>query len=215
MLSAYNAYNNGYEFRWYSAFFAGVWAATILNEGFHVSPSNHQIQGLSAAAGNSVVETDISASLDDTTAETNLLNAVGIITVFNSFGTGIRTWGNRSAAFPSSSLPRDMFLAVAMAGYVLDDSVKYAMLQFIDLPVNAAWIDSVTESVNSFIRTKQQQGAFLDGKCQFLAADNPATEMANGHFTFSYDWASPIPGERITFKSMFNIDYVNNLVTNA
>ena len=35
----------------------------------------------------------------------NIVNEAGILTVLNSYGTGFRTWGNRSAAFPSSSLP--------------------------------------------------------------------------------------------------------------
>lgn len=39
--------------------------------------------------------------INDPNSEANLLNEAGIITVFNSYGTGIRLWGNRSAAFPS------------------------------------------------------------------------------------------------------------------
>jgi len=210
-LSQYDAYSNSYEMRWYSALFAGVWAATINNEGFHVSPSNHQIQGLAAAAGNSVVETNISASLDDATAESQTLNAVGITTVFNSYGTGVRTWGNRSAAYPTNTATRDSFYPVQMAGIVLDESVRYAMLQFIDKPVNQAWIDSVCESVNSFIRTLVGRGALIDGKCIFDVNDNDPTEMGAGHYTFSYSFASPVPGERITFKSTYDINLLKNL----
>ena len=44
-------------------------------------------------------ESDGEAAINDANSEANLLNEAGIITVFNSYGTGIRLWGNRSAAF--------------------------------------------------------------------------------------------------------------------
>ena len=210
-LSMLNPYDGGYEMRWYSALFAGIWAATIENEGFHVSPSNHMIQGLAAAAGNPIIEIAISANIDDTSSETNQLNAVGITTVYNSFGTGLRTWGNRSAAYPASTSTRDVFLSCQMTGIVLDESIRYAMLQFIDKPVNQAWIDSILESVNSFMRTLVQRGALIDGKCVFDPLDNDPTEMAAGHYTFAYSFASPVPGERITFKSTYDINLLKSL----
>jgi len=41
------------------------------------------------------------------------------------------------------------------------------MLQFIDMPINTALIDGITESVNSFMRTLISRGALIDGKCWF------------------------------------------------
>ena len=210
-LSMLNPYDSTYEMRWFSPLFAGVWAATIEKEGFHVSPSNHQITGLAAAAGTKTVEIDISANIDDSTSETNQLNAVGITTVFNSFGTGLRVWGNRSAAYPASTATRDVFLPCQMTGIILDESIRYSMLQFIDQPVNQAWIDSVCESVNSFIRTLIQRGALVDGSCTFNLLDNDVTEMGAGHYTFAYTFASPVPGERITFKSTYDINLLKSL----
>lgn len=205
MLKAYDPYSVADEVRPYSSFFAGVWAAVINNEGFHVSPSNHEILGITG------VERNISASVDDATADTNTLNAAGIITYFSSFGTGYRVWGNRSAAYPSSTLTRDVFLACQMTASVLDESIRYAMLQFIDKPVDQAWIDSVRESVNGFIRTLVGRGALIDGNCIFDPAKNTAEEMAAGHYTFSYSFASPVPGERLTFESTYDINLLKNL----
>jgi len=39
--------------------------------------------------------------IDDASSEVNLLNENGITTVFNSYRTGLRLWGNRTAAWPS------------------------------------------------------------------------------------------------------------------
>lgn len=205
MLKAYDPATDASVVRWYSSFFAGLWAKVINDEGFHVSPSNHQIQGITG------VELDITASIDDSTAETNTLNAAGITTVFSSFGTGYRTWGNRSAAYPSSTLTRDVFMACQMTASVLDESIRYAMLQFLDKPVDQAWIDSVTESVNGFIRSLIQRGALIDGKCIFDVNENSVENMAAGHYTFSYSFASPVPGERLTFKSTYDINLLKSL----
>ena len=171
----------------------------------HVSPSNHQIAGITG------VERNITASIDDVSAEANTLNAAGITTIFNSYGTGMRTWGNRTAAFPSSTTTRDVFMAVQMTASVIDESIRYAMLQFIDKPADQAWIDSVVETVNQFLRTLVGRGSLVDGKCWFDTAKNSTTEIAAGHFTFSYSFASPTPGERLTFESHFDINLYKSL----
>lgn len=199
-LKAYDAASNASENRPYSMFFAGLWAAVVANEGMHVSPSNHQIGGITG------VERNITASIDDATAETNLLNGAGIVTIFNSYGTGYRSWGNRTAAYPSSTITRDVFLPVQMTASVIDESIRYAMLQFIDKPADQAWIDSVVETVNLFLRGLVGRGSLIDGKCWFDLAKNSTVEIAAGHFTFSYSFASPTPGERMTFESFFDIN---------
>lgn len=53
--------------------------------------SNQEIAGITG------VERTISAMINDPNCEANLLNEAGITTVFNSFGTGLRLWGNRYA----------------------------------------------------------------------------------------------------------------------
>lgn len=85
------------------------------------------------------------------------------------------------------------------------------MLQFIDYPINQALIDSIRESVNSFIRTLIGRGALIDGKCGYDPAKNPPTEIALGHITFDIEFMPPTPAERITFESYINIDLLKNL----
>lgn len=188
----------------YSAFMAGVRATVDNSEGFWVSSSNHEIQGITG------VERNISAAINDASSDANTLNAAGITTVFNTFGSGIRTWGNRSAAFPTNTDP-DNFLSVRRTADILHESVEQACLQFIDQPITQGWIDSVRESVNAFIRTLVGRGALIDGVCKFIKDDNPATELAAGHVTFYLDFMPPTPAERITFNSLINIDYLNSL----
>ena len=160
------------------------------------------------------LETPIYAMINDANSEANLLNEAGIITVFNSYGTGIRLWGNRSAAFPSETHPKN-FINVLRTADVIAESLEYYTLQYIDRPLDNALIDAIVESCNAFMRKLKADGAIIDGKVWFDPADNETTELAAGHVTFTYDFMPPTPAERVTYKSIVNIDYLNQLGTKS
>lgn len=205
MLKAYDAYSDDDQNRPYSAFLAGVIAATDINEGYWVSPSNHEILGITG------VEQPITAHIADPLCEANQLNEVGIVTLFSSFGTGVRTWGNRSAAWPAVTTP-DNFIAFQRTADVIHESIELGMLNFIDKPLNNAILDSVVESANGLVRTLIGKGALLPGcKVFYDPAENPVEELALGHATFSFQRMSPVPFERGTFKSFVDITLLKNL----
>lgn len=184
---------------------AGVIAATDDEFGYWFSPSNKVIKGIVGA------ERDLSAMINDPTSDVNLLNEAGIVTVFNSFGTGLRTWGNRSSAWPTSTAQGNFILTRRTADMV-HESLEYAMLQFIDLPINDALIDGIVETGNGFIRTLISRGALTIGsRCEFDKAKNPPTELAAGHLTFDLIFCPPPPAERITFESFIDIKLLANL----
>ena len=188
----------------YSAYFAGVWTRTINNEGYWVSPSNKEIRGITG------VERNITSSYTDPQTDVQLLNEAGIISFINAFGSGRRTYGNRSAAWPSNSDP-SQFLSVRMTAGVLYDSLEQAMVQFIDRPINNALIDAITETVNGFIRTLIGREALVDGECTYDPAKNPPTQVANGQLVFDLTFMPPVPGERITFEAFIDINLLSNL----
>jgi phage tail sheath protein FI len=183
---------------------AGVIAARDVEKGYWWSPSNAQIKGITGA------EIQLSAMINDATCEVNALNEQGIVTLFNSYGTGLRTWGNRSSAYPSSTAAT-VFINVRRTADILTESVEYSMLQFIDHPINNALIDAITESVNAFIRTLIGRGALIDGKCSYDEAKNPSNEIAAGHLTFDIEFMPPTPAERITFESYINVELLQAL----
>lgn len=202
-LKAYDEATDSQQNRPYSQFFAGVISA---NENYWESPSNKEVKGITG------VERVITAAINDANSEANQLNEVGIATVFTAFGTGFRTWGNRNASFPSN-VSSDSFLAVQRVKDILHESVENAMLTHIDKPINQALIDTIRESVNSFIRTLISKGALMQGsKCVYVPADNPATEIAQGRLVFEIQFAAPTPAERITFKSRLDISLLSQLV---
>ena len=188
----------------YSQRLAGVIAAKDMERGYWWSPSNTEIMGITG------IERNISAAINDPTSEANLLNEAGIVTVFNSYGTGLRTWGNRSAAWPTMTHPMN-FINIRRTADVLHESVEYSMLQFLDFPIDQALIDSIKESVNAFIRTLIARGALIDGKCIYDPEKNPPTEIALGHLTFDIEFMPPTPAERISFESFINIELLKKL----
>ncbi|MGD9871819.1 MAG: phage tail sheath subtilisin-like domain-containing protein [Thauera sp.] len=183
---------------------AGVICRKDTENGYWWSPSNTEIMGITGT------ERPITARINDPQSEANLLNENGIVTVFNSFGTGLRAWGNRSAAWPSMTHPRN-FINVRRTADVLHESVEYSMLQFIDYPIDNGLIDAIKESVNAFMRTLIARGALIDGSCTYDPAKNPPTEIALGHLTFDITFMPPTPAERITFESFIDINLLRGL----
>ncbi len=188
----------------YSQRLAGVIAAKDIDKGYHWSPSNTTINGIVG------VEKQLTSMINDPSSEVNTLNEAGILTVFNSYGSGFRTWGNRSSAYPSSTHVTN-FINIRRTADILHESVEYSMLQFIDFPIDDGLIDSINESVNAFIRTLIGRGALIDGKCSYNPDKNPVTEIANGHLVFDVEFMPPTPAERITFESFIDIELLKSL----
>jgi hypothetical protein len=196
--------SNAYVLEPYSQRLAGVTAATDLAFGYWYSPSNKEIQGITG------IEIKLTASINDPNSEVNILNEEGICTIFNAYGTGLRAWGNRSSAWPTETAPKN-FICIRRVADVIADSIEQSSLQFVDLPITNGQIDAVVESVNSFLRTLVGRGALIDGKCSYVQANNPATELALGHITFNYSFMPPPPMERITYEALVDINMLNEL----
>lgn len=205
-LKVYDSATENYTLEPYSQRLAGVMAAKDIEKGYWWSPSNTEILGITG------IEKQLTSMINDPSSEVNALNEAGIMTIFNSYGSGLKTWGNRSSAYPSSTEPTN-FINVRRTADILHESVEYSMLQFIDYPISNGLIDSICETVNAFIRTLIGRGALIDGKCSYNPAKNPPTEIAAGHLLFDIEFMPPTPAERITFESFINIEVLKSLGT--
>lgn len=189
----------------YSPFMAGVISATDLSDGYWVSPSNREIQGV---LGTEIL---ITASVNDASTEANLLNEKGITTIFSGYGTGLRTWGNRSASFPTNTGVKN-FIPIRRLADIVHESLEQAMLPYIDKPLNQATVDAIRETANGFFRTLIGRGACFPGsRCEYSSENTPA-ELAAGHVTFDLVFMGPTPAERITFKSYIDINLLAQIV---
>lgn len=203
-VKVYDARTNGERLQPLSIRAAGVRAKVDNDKGYWWSSSNQELVGVIG------LERPLTARVDDPNSEVNLLNENGITTVFNSFGTGFRLWGNRTAAWPTVTHMRN-FENVRRTKDVVDESIRYSSLQFVDMPITNALIDSITESVNQFLRKLIGDQALLGGECWYDPARNPQTELELGHLLFSYKLTVPLPFERGTFETEITAEYLVNL----
>lgn len=190
----------------YSAFMAGLIVRTDFDLGYWYSPSNKELTGATGT------ERVIEWSINDATCEANRLNEVGITTVAAGYGTGLRSWGNRNASFPSSTSPKN-FLNIRRTDDMIIEAMELASINYIDQPLNQAQIDTIREAGNTLMATEIQRGAVLPGsRVLYNPEDNPPSELANGHVTFERVYMVPPPIERITFKDVLDINLLSQIV---
>ncbi|EAW8180904.1 phage tail sheath family protein [Salmonella enterica] len=207
-VKVYDAQTNADRLEPLSSHAAGLRAWTDLEYGYWWSSSNQQLKGVTG------IERPITAQPDDPQSEANLLNANGITTVFNSFGTGFRLWGNRVASYPSST-GLLTFENCRRVKDMTDEAIRSSSLSFIDQPITQALIDTILESVNQYGRKLTGDGALLGFKCWYDKKRNEEADLADGHMLISYKLTPPPPLERLTLESEITSEYLVNLNGNG
>ncbi|MBF0752237.1 MULTISPECIES: phage tail sheath subtilisin-like domain-containing protein [unclassified Pasteurella] len=182
---------------------AGLRMKVDVEHGYWFSSSNRELAGVIG------MEVPLTARVDDKQSETNQLNAVGITTIFNSFGTGFRLWGNRSSNFPTVTHISN-FEVASRTGDIIDESIRQAELQFIDKPIDDALIDSFVDTIDTFMRSQKSLVGYSVG----LDYDEDlVNEFSQGHIPLVYEYTPKIPGERVTNRSVMTRKYLVNLVS--
>lgn len=182
---------------------AGLRMKTDVDHGYWFSTSNRQLKGVIG------VEVPLTARVDDIQSETNRLNAVGITTVFNSFGTGFRLWGNRLANYPTVTHISN-FEVVQRSADLIDESIRRVQLQFIDVPIDKALLDALLGTVETYMSTLKSIVGFsvqLDPDADLVDA------FSQGQVPLQYEFTPKIPAELISNESVVTRKYLVNLVS--
>ncbi|MDY0716880.1 phage tail sheath subtilisin-like domain-containing protein [Pasteurella multocida] len=182
---------------------AGLRMKTDADHGYWFSTSNRQLKGVIG------VEIPLTARVDDLQSETNRLNAVGITTVFNSFGTGFRLWGNRLACYPTVTHITN-FEVVQRTADIIDESIRRVELQFIDKPIDDALLDSLLGTIETYMGTLKSIVGFsvwLDPDADLVDA------FSKGNVPIKYKFTPKIPAERITNTSEVTREFLINLTS--
>ena len=182
---------------------AGLRMKTDVEQGYWFSTSNRELLGVTG------LEVGLTARVDDPQSETNRLNEKGITTVFNSYGTGYRLWGNRLACFPTTSHVKN-FEVAQRTGDVIDESIRRFELQYIDRPIDDALIDSLISSIRTYLGTVRGIVGYsvsLDYGYDLLDA------FSKGQVPIVYDYTPKLPMERATNTSVMTRKYLVNLIS--
>jgi len=168
-------------------------------EGFWISPSNHELFGIVGT------ERPIDFTLGDSSSAANLLNENEVATIIRQ--DGFRLWGNRTC----SSDPMWAFLCVVRTADMVNESILRAHLWAVDKGITKTYLDDVVNGVKAYLRSLKARGAIIDGTCWADPDLNTPDQIMQGKVFFSFDFCPIYPAEHITFNSMINNNYLEEL----
>ena len=105
----------------------------------------------------------------------DMLNANGIITAINA--NGFKLWGNNTAAYPSTSDPKDRWLAVRRFFDWDGNNFIRTYFQKVDKPGNKRLIQSIVDSQNIVGNGYVARDYCAGYRLEFISAENPVTNL--------------------------------------
>ena len=191
----------------YSAMFGALTAYTDATNADvpYESPSNKdlRITATVLADGTEVV-------LDQQQAN-DMLNANGITTAINM--NGFKSWGNKTAAYPSTTDPKDMWFSVRRFFDWDGNNFIRTYFQKVDKPGNKRLIRSIVDSQNIVGNGYVARDYCAGYRMEFLESENPATNLINGHLTVHTFMAPYIPAEYIENIREYDVDALTAALT--
>ena len=109
----------------------------------------------------------------------DMLNANGITTAINM--NGFKSWGNKTAAYPSTTDPKDMWFSVRRFFDWDGNNFIRTYFQKVDKPGNKRLIRSIVDSQNIVGNGYVARDYCAGYRLEFLESENPATNLINGH----------------------------------
>lgn len=187
---------------------AGQMIATDLTQGYHHSFSNREMRGVLD------LEVAINFYPTDTQNDTNLLNEAGIVTAMRSFATGYRSFGNRSAAFPTSSHVENFIHARRILD-MTHDAIVFFMMNYTDRLGTPQNVEAAEEGVNAYLRAKIGDGVFYGATFRFDRQQNTPQQIADGRFHYRLECHPVSLMERITLHSYVDTKFIANALALA
>lgn len=188
---------------WFSSIIAAITAYTDAqnNNVPYVSPSNKPLP-ITAT----VLADGTEVYLDQLQA--NFLNGAGIVTAINI--NGWRAWGNNTAAYPSTTDPKDRFIPIRRIFDWWGNTFILTYFQKVDDPGNYRLIESVVDSENIRGNGLQARGQIAGARIEFREEDNPVTDILNGRIQFIQKIAAFPPAENIVNVLEFDPTMLQN-----
>lgn len=166
------------------------------------SPSNESMKIDSLVSANGEVFLGLN--------EANYLNGQGIMTAINF--NGWRSWGNRTAIYPTSSDVKDVFIPIRRMFDWIMNTFVLTFWSKVDNPLNKRLVETVIDSANLWLNGLTAQGALYGGRLAFLAEENPVTDIMDGKLRIHVYLTPPSPAEEIEFVKEYDVEYVKAFI---
>jgi phage tail sheath protein FI len=167
----------------------------------YASPSNKNLQMQSAIADGKEVWLDL--------PKANYLNASGIATALNF--NGWRLWGNRTAAYPGNTDPKDSFISSRRMLAWYGNRLVLTYFQKVDDAINNRLIQTIVNSEQIFLNSLVSAGALTGGRIEFLQEENSITSVMDGMIRFHVFLGLAAPAENIEFILEYDPAYIQAL----
>lgn len=163
----------------------------------YLSPSNK-----SCGATATVLYDGTEVKLDQNQA--NTVNGYGVVTMLNM--NGFKSWGNNSCAYPSTTDPKDRWFCCRRFFTWAGNSFILTYFQKVDNPMNKRLIENIVDSANIAGNGYVARGYCAAYRVEYLADENPTTDILNGKITFHQYLAPYTPAEDIEDILEFDTD---------
>lgn len=169
----------------------------------YYSPSNKSLQANAAVLADG---TEIYMN----TAQAAYLNGQGIVTTLNFIG-GWKSWGNRTAAYPSNTDVKDSFIPLRRMFNWVGNTLITSFWSKIDDPINKRLISTIVDSANIWLNGLTAKGALLGGRVEFREDENTLTGLMDGIIYFHVYMTPPSPAREIHFVQEYDPQYIATL----
>lgn len=190
-----------------SAIMGALTAATDAANGDvpSLSPSNKSLPGATGLC----LEDGTEVILDQ--AQANVVNSTGIGTVLNL--NGFKAWGNNTCAYPSTTDPKDRWIAVRRFFTWRSNSLIQTYFERVDSPANYRMIEAIVDAENVNGNAYVAAGACAAYQCEFRSDENPTTQILDGTIKFHLTLAPYNPAECIEFTLEFDPTAIASALT--
>jgi hypothetical protein len=125
---------------------------------------------------------------------------------------GWRLWGNYTGAFPTSGDAKDIWINVRRMFNWHGNTFIQTYFAKVDDNMNTVLIESVVDSEN--IRcAAYAPDKWAGAEMQYLASDNPTTDILAGRMTFRQSIAPYTPAQEINNTISYDTDMLANALT--
>lgn len=173
---------------------AGLRARIDEEQGWHKSLSNVPVNGVVG------ISADVYWSLQDKDTDSNDLNEKGITTLIKN--KGFRFWGNRTCDEETY-----FFEVFTRTAQTLAEMIAEAHFSYNDKPLTPSLVKDVIDGIQQKGDQLVTQGRLLGFHCWYDPADNPRTQLIDGHAIIKYKYTPVPPLERLGLVQTFTDDY--------
>ncbi|XPV75520.1 MAG: phage tail sheath family protein [Desulfovibrio sp.] len=168
----------------------------------YVSPSNKR----NYCNGAKVNGKDLKLGL----LEAEYLNGQGVVVPFN-FDGGWKMFGNRTAAYPSNTDPKDSFIPVRRFFNWHGNTFILTYWNLLDAPLNRRQIETIMDSEQIRLNGFAKREYILGGRIVFQEDENPTTDLMDGISRFHTFMTPPSPNRVIENILEYDPTYISAL----